>query len=154
MKQYCKFFLLLLFFFFFFFGGGGGQAIDHKQWLPPHPPPPPPPPKKKSFASSERSGATAWRCKWRVIESVFAFHYLVKKAAKGRSIHYECVVCIWERGRNIDTWIKEYNTSYKLSDKSTIVKHTQQHNHRIIWDNTQLTTPIGHYRTPSESGKP
>ena len=35
------------------------DAINHKQWLPP---PPPKKKKKKKIVSSERSGATGWKC--------------------------------------------------------------------------------------------
>ena len=40
---------------------------------------------------------------------------------------------------------------YRLSEweKSAIVKHAQQHEHRIMWDDTQLITSINNWNTRS-----
>ena len=72
-----------------------------------------------------------------------------KKAGVYR-IPCECSkVYIGETGRNLETRLKEHKTSYRLSDwdKSAIVKHAQQHEHVIQWDNSKLITTINHWNT-------
>ena len=52
-------------------------------------------------------------------------------------------------GRDMDTRLKEHKASFRLSEweKSAIVKHAQQHEHRIMWDDTQLITSINNWNT-------
>eukprot|EP00057_Strongylocentrotus_purpuratus_P027269 XP_011681743.1 PREDICTED: LOB domain-containing protein 13-like [Strongylocentrotus purpuratus] len=58
-------------------------------------------------------------------------------------------VYIGETGRNLETRLKEHRTSFRLSDwdKSAIVKHAQQHEHTIEWDNSHLISIMKHWHT-------
>ena len=70
------------------------------------------------------------------------------KKAGVYKIPCECgKVYIGETGRYMDTRLKEHKTSFKLSEweKSAIVKHAQQHEHRIMWEDTQLITSINNW---------
>ena len=72
------------------------------------------------------------------------------KKAGVYKIPCECgKVYIGETGRDMDTRLKEHKTSFRLSEweKSAIVKHAQQHDHRIMWDDTQLITSINNWNT-------
>ena len=51
-------------------------------------------------------------------------------------------VYIGETGRSFNTRIKEYKTCQRLEDKSAIVKHAQQQQHKINWEDSSLTTSI------------
>ena len=64
-------------------------------------------------------------------------------------------VYIGETGRDMDTQLKKPKTSFRLSEweYSAIVKHTQ-HDHRIMWDDTQLITSINNWNTIAELGEP
>ena len=71
------------------------------------------------------------------------------KKAGVNKIPCECgKVYIGETGRNMDTRLKEHKTSFRLSEweKLAIVKHAQ-HEHRIMWYDTQLITPINNWNT-------
>eukprot|EP00057_Strongylocentrotus_purpuratus_P013327 XP_011667801.1 PREDICTED: uncharacterized protein LOC105439928 [Strongylocentrotus purpuratus] len=58
-------------------------------------------------------------------------------------------VYIGETGRNLETRLKEHRTSFRLSDwdKSAIVKHAQQHEHTIEWDNSHFISIMKHWHT-------
>ncbi|XP_030845380.1 uncharacterized protein LOC100892584 [Strongylocentrotus purpuratus] len=51
--------------------------------------------------------------------------------------------------RTLETRLKEHRTSFRFSDwdKSAIVKHAQQHEHAIEWDNNHLISIMKHWHT-------
>eukprot|EP00057_Strongylocentrotus_purpuratus_P011495 XP_011665969.1 PREDICTED: uncharacterized protein LOC105439090 [Strongylocentrotus purpuratus] len=72
------------------------------------------------------------------------------KKAGVYKIPCECgKVYIGETGRNLETRLKEHRTSFRLSDfdKSAMVKHAQQHEHTIKWDNSHLIYIMKHWHT-------
>ena len=56
---------------------------------------------------------------------------------------------VGETGRSLRTRLKEHQTSFRRNEweKSAIVKHAQQQNHRIDWSNAELITSIKHWHT-------
>ena len=56
-------------------------------------------------------------------------------------------VYIGETGRDFDTRLKEHKSHHRLCnwEKSAIVKHAQESQHNIEWDNSALITPIQHW---------
>ena len=58
-------------------------------------------------------------------------------------------VYIGETGRSFNTRIKEHNACQRLGDgdKSAIVKHTQQQQHKIHWEDGSIITSIPHWHT-------
>ena len=72
-------------------------------------------------------------------------------------------VYIGETGRSFNTRIKEHKACQRLGDgdKSAIVKHAQQQQHKINWEDSSLITSIPHWHTrrvrqaiPDEFKKP
>lgn len=58
-------------------------------------------------------------------------------------------VYIGETGRSFNTRIKEHKTCHRRNEweKSAIVKHAQQHQHNIQWEDSKLITTIKHWHT-------
>ncbi|XP_071476521.1 uncharacterized protein [Diadema antillarum] len=58
-------------------------------------------------------------------------------------------VYIGETGRSLETRLKEHKTCYRRSEweKSAIVKHAQQSEHRINWEDSKLITSIKNWNT-------
>ncbi|XP_071480074.1 uncharacterized protein [Diadema antillarum] len=65
-------------------------------------------------------------------------------------IQCECgKVYIGGTGRSLETRLKEHKTCYRRSEweKSAIVKHAQQSEHRINWEDSKLITSIKNWNT-------
>ena len=58
-------------------------------------------------------------------------------------------VYIGETGRSFSTRLKEHKTCQRRNEleKSAIVKHAQQHQHKIKWEDSHLITTIQHWHT-------